>query len=89
MNKINKILVIFFSSAKSVYLVKIFSAFFASNLFLTLENPKPYVEKIRSYDAELARHVHKRDVKLQSLRVNGFSLFSVRVLAKPYHIGVN
>jgi len=31
----------------------------------------------------------KFDVKLQSLRDSGFSLFSARMLAKPYHLGVN
>jgi len=29
-------------------------------------------------------HVHKLDVKLQSLCESGFSLFAVRMLAKPY-----
>ena len=40
-------------------------------------------------DAELAGHVHKLDVKMQSLCVCGFSLFTVRVVAKPYQFGVN
>jgi len=34
-------------------------------------------------DAELAGHVQKLDVKLQSLCGSGFSLFALRVLAKP------
>jgi len=46
-------------------------------------------KKIHSIDAELAGHAHKLDVKLQSLCGNGFSLFAVRILAKPYHLGVN
>jgi len=44
---------------------------------------------ILAIDAELARHADKLDVKLQSLCGNGFSLFAVRILAKPYHFGVN
>ena len=40
-------------------------------------------------DAELAAHVHKLDVKLQNLGGSGLSLFALRVLAKPYHLGVN
>ena len=40
-------------------------------------------------DVELAGHVHKLDVKLQSLCGSGFSLFAVRMLAKPYHFVVN
>jgi len=40
-------------------------------------------------DAELAGHAHKIDVKLQWLCGNSFSLFAVRILAKPYHLGVN
>jgi len=35
--------------------------------------------------AELTGHAHKLDVKLLSLCGSGFSLFAVRVLAKPYH----
>ena len=54
-----------------------------------LDHTKPYVEKMHYTDAELAGHVHKPDVKLQSLCVSGFSLFPLRVLAKPYHFGVN
>jgi len=40
-------------------------------------------------DAELACTVHKLDVKLHSLCGSCISLFAVRVLAKPYHCGVN
>ena len=52
---------------------------------------KPHVEKIHyAYiDVELAGHVHKLDVKLQSLCGSDFSLFAARILAKPYHFGVN
>ena len=50
---------------------------------------KPYLEKIPYIDAELAGHVHKFDVKLQSLCGSGFSPFAVRVAAKPHHLGVN
>jgi len=42
-----------------------------------------FLLKIHS-DAELATHAHKLDMKLQSLCRNGFSLFAVRMLAKPY-----
>jgi len=54
-----------------------------------LDNTKPHVEKIHYIDAELAGHVHKVDGKRQSLCGSGFSLFAVRMLAKPYHFGVN
>jgi len=50
-----------------------------------LDHNKPNVEKMHYIDAELAEHVHKLDVKLQSLCGSGFSLFALRVLAKPYH----
>jgi len=40
-----------------------------------LDHTKRYVEKIHYIDAELAGHVHKRDVKQQSLCASGFSLF--------------
>jgi len=42
-----------------------------------LDRTKPYVEKIHNIDAELAGHVYKRDVKLQSLCGSGFALFAV------------
>jgi len=45
--------------------------------------------KMHYIDAELAGHVRKLDVKLQSLCGSGFSLFALRVLAEPYHFGVN
>jgi len=54
-----------------------------------LKHTKPYVEKIHFIDVELAGHAHKLNVKLQSLGGSGFSLFAVRMLAKPYHFGVN
>jgi len=44
---------------------------------------------IPAVDAGLAGHADKLDVKLQSLCGNAFSLFAVRILAKPYHFGVN
>ena len=44
---------------------------------------------IHHRDSELAGHVHNLDVKLQSLWESGISQFAVRVLAKPYHFGVN
>jgi len=37
-----------------------------------LDFTKPYVEKIHYVDAELAGHVHKLAVKLQSLCGSGF-----------------
>ena len=46
---------------------------------------------MHSTAAELVRHAHKLDMKLQSLCGNVFSLFAVPVsmLAKPYYLGVN
>jgi len=44
---------------------------------------------IPAIDAELTGHADKLDGKLQNLCGNGFSLFAVRILAKPYHFGVN
>jgi len=44
---------------------------------------------IHAIDAELAGHADKIDMKLQSLCGNVFSLFAVRILARPYHFGVN
>ena len=44
---------------------------------------------IPAIDAELAGHADKLDMKLLSLCENVFSLFAVRILAKPYHFGVN
>ena len=40
-------------------------------------------------DAELTGHADIHDMILQSLCGNVFSLFAVRILAKPYHFGVN
>jgi len=54
-----------------------------------LDHTKPYIEKIHYIDAELPGHVHKLDVKLQSLCGSGFSLFAACILAKLYHFGVN
>jgi len=54
--------------------------------FLMKQNEKSNIHYI---DAELAGHLHKLDVKLQSLSGNCISLFAVRVLAKSYHCGVN
>jgi len=51
-----------------------------------LDHNKPNVEKMHNIDAELAGHIHKLDVKLQSLCGSGFSRFPLRVLAKPYHL---
>jgi len=38
---------------------------------------------IPAIDAELAGHADKLDMKLQSLCGNDFSLFAVRIFAKP------
>jgi len=57
--------------------------------FLVLDHTKSYVAKMHSIAAELVRHAHKLDMKLQSLCGNGFSLFAVSMLAKPYYLGVN
>jgi len=54
-----------------------------------LDHTNPNVEKIHYIDAELTGRVLKLDVKLQSLCGSGFSLFVVRMLAKPYHFGVH
>jgi len=54
-----------------------------------LDHTKSYIQKIHFIDVDLAGHTHKLDVKLQSLHGSGFSLFAVRMLAKPYHLGVN
>jgi len=47
------------------------------------------LKKIHCIDVELSGHVHKLDMKLQSLCGSGFSLFAIRNLAKLYHVGVN
>jgi len=54
-----------------------------------LDHNKPNVEKMRYIDVGLAGHVHKLDVKLQSLCGGGFSPFALRFLAKPYHFRDN
>jgi len=51
-----------------------------------LDHTKSYIEKIHSVDAELARHAHNRDIKLQSLCGSGFSLFAMGMLTKAYHM---
>ena len=56
---------------------------------MMLDHTKPYVEKIHSVDAELLGHAHKLHVKLQRLCGNGFSLFALCMLTKPYHLGAN
>jgi len=71
------------------YILTNLSVFSAPKRFLMLDHTESYVEKIHSIDAELARHAHKLDVKLQRLCGSGFSLFAVRMLTKPYHLGVN
>jgi len=48
-----------------------------------LDHTKPYVEEMHYIDAELAGHVYKLDMKLQSLCGNEFSLSTVRMVAKP------
>jgi len=54
-----------------------------------LDYTKPHVEKFHYIGAELAEHVHKLDVKLQSLCGSGFSLFGVSIPPTLYHFGVN
>ena len=54
-----------------------------------LDHTKPYFEKMHYIDAELAGHADILHVKLQSLCGIGFSLFTLRVLGKPCHFGVN
>ena len=77
------------SALHNRYILTNFSARSASKLFLMLNHTKQHVEKIHSIDSELAGHAHKLGMKPQSLCGNGFSLFTVRMLAKPYHLGVN
>jgi len=73
---------------KSVYFNQ-FSAFSTLKLLLMLDHTKPYVEKILYIDAESVGHEYKLDVKLRNLCGSGFSLFAVRILAKPHPFGVN
>jgi len=49
-----------------------------------LDHTKSYVEKIHYIDAELAGMYINFDVKLQSFCGSGFSLFALRILAKPF-----
>jgi len=44
-----------------------------------LDHTKPYIEKTHYIDAELAVHVHKLDVNLQSVWRSVFYLFAVRI----------
>jgi len=88
-NSLNNFYWLSSSALQNRYILINFSVFSASKLFLMLEHTKPYVEKIHYINDEPAGYVHKLDVKLQSLCGSGFSLFAVRVLAKPYHFGVN
>ena len=54
-----------------------------------LDHTKPYVEKMHWYiDAELAGHIHKLGVKLQSVGV-AFLCLLCAFLPKPCHFGVN
>jgi len=55
---------------------------------MILNHTKSHIEKIHSINGELARHPHELDIKQQSWCGGGFYLFAVRMLAKPYHIGV-
>jgi len=77
----------FFSSAQSLVYFNQFSTFSASKVFLIVDHTKSYIEKIHSIDAELTGHAHKLDVKLKSLCGSVFSIYAVRMLAKPYHLG--
>ena len=81
-------MLIFFSSAQSVY----FNQIFLLLCIWTFSDFGPYQSvcwKKHSIAAELAGHAYKLDEKLQSLCGNGFSLFAVHMLAEPYHVGVN
>ena len=75
------------------YLLQLFKIGIFWPVFLLSPHPtccwcwtKPYVEKLRTVDAELAGHAHKLDMKLQKLCGRGFSLFAVRMLVKPHHL---
>jgi len=57
-------------------------------MFPMLDHTEPFVEKIRSVDAEPPGHAHKLDMKLQ-LRGCGLPLFAGRMLAKHHHFEVN
>ena len=74
------------SALHNRYILTNFYIFSASKLFLILEHTESCIEKIQSIDAELVEHALKLDVKLQSLCGSGFSLFALRMLAKPYYL---
>ena len=80
---------IFFSSAQSVY----FNQFFCLLGIETFSDFGPHQIirwKIRSIDAEPAGHVHKLDMRLQSLRGNVFfSYCCVRACQALSQLGVN
>jgi len=68
--------------------------FFCLLCILAVSDVGPYQTTCRkstlyTVDAELAGHVHKVDVKLQSLCGSGFSLYGVRIRAKFYCFEVN
>ena len=88
-NSLSKFYWLSSSALLNRYILINFCTISAYMLFLMLDHTKWYAEKIRSIDAERAEHVHKLDVKLQSLCVSGFSLLAVRMLVKPYHFGEN
>jgi len=81
---IQTLLVIFFSSARSVYFNNCVHSLHLN--FVILDHTKSCVAKMHSIAVELVRHAHKLDMKLRSLCGNGFSLFAVSMLAKPYYI---
>jgi len=76
------------SALQNRYILIQFSAISALKLFLMLDHTKLYVEKMHYIDAELAGHVHKLDVKLQSVWVAFLCLLCV-FLPKPCPFGVN
>jgi len=77
------LLVIFLSSVKLVHFNQFFFLLCIQAVF-SVGHTKPYIEKLHWIDAKLAGHVHKLDVELQNLCGSDFSLFVVRILAKPY-----
>jgi len=85
-NSLSKFYWLSFSALENRYILINFCAISAYKLFLMLDHTKWYAGKVGSVDAELAGHVDKLDVKLQSLCASGFSLFAVRMLVKPYHL---
>ena len=89
MNSLSKFQWLSSSTPQNWYIFTNFSAFSASKLLFILDHTKLYVEKTHSIDDELAGHAHKLDMNQQSLCGSGFSLFTVRMVAKPYHFGMN